>query len=250
VTYRIAIGLGAMALGAVILLTPCRAYSATGLYLSWDECAGSPAAHSDLSSSCMSDAGGHSLYCAFVLPQPIDSVIAVEIVVDVQLSQTVLPAWWQFDTGGCRVGSLTASSDFTTNTACSDFWLGEATEGVPLVYTATEPRGGQNQARIVVPIALPSGHFRSLNAAAEYYAARLIFSNARTSACSGCSVPACLVLNSILIGRTPSAGGNFVLDVPGPGAANWARWQGGAGADCAAVPVRTTTWGQLKSLYR
>jgi len=27
-------------------------------------------------------------------------------------------------------------------------------------------------------------------------------------------------------------------------------WQGGAGADCAAVPVRRTTWGAVKALYR
>jgi hypothetical protein len=249
VTRRIAIGM-AVAIGAAVLICPCRARSAAGLYLSWDECSNSSLAHSGLSSSCLTDAADQSLYCAFVLPQAIDSVIAVEIVVDIQLSEAVLPAWWQFDTGGCRNGSLTASSDFTSNTACTDFWLGEATEGVPLVYTTTEPRGGQNQARIVIPVALPSGHLRSLNAAEEYYAARLIFHGSRTSSCPGCLAPACLVLNSILIGRTPSAGGNLVLDAPGPGEANWARWQGGAGANCMAVPVRTTTWGQLKSLYR
>jgi hypothetical protein len=27
-------------------------------------------------------------------------------------------------------------------------------------------------------------------------------------------------------------------------------WQGGAGADCAAVPTRRTTWAAVKALYR
>ena len=59
------------------------------------------------------------------------------------------------------------------------------------------------------------------------------------------------MLNSIIIGRQDgSPGGNFFLQTPGPGEANWARWQGGGGANCAAVPVRNRAWGQLKGLYR
>jgi hypothetical protein len=64
-------------------------------------------------------------------------------------------------------------------------------------------------------------------------------------------VPACLVLNSILVRRSPGAvGGDSFVSTPGPGDANRATWQG-TGADCSAVPVRRqSTWGAVKSLYR
>ena len=40
------------------------------------------------------------------------------------------------------------------------------------------------------------------------------------------------------------------LETPGPSGANRATWAGGSGADCSAVPVRSSSWGRLKSLYR
>jgi hypothetical protein len=30
---------------------------------------------------------------------------------------------------------------------------------------------------------------------------------------------------------------------------DWARWQGN-GADCALVPVKNKTWGEVKAMYR
>jgi hypothetical protein len=87
-----------------------------------------------------------------------------------------------------------------------------------------------------------------------YYAARLTVRHTKTvgdMACSGCLDGACLVLNSILVGRLAgSSGGDYTLQTAGSGDANWARWQGGGGANCAAVPVRNRAWGQLKGLYR
>ena len=69
--------------------------------------------------------------------------------------------------------------------------------------------------------------------------------------CGGCAGSACLVLNGMWIRRQPGAvGGDVLLSEPGTGQANWATWQGGTGADCAAVPVRAVTWGRLKGLYR
>jgi len=35
-----------------------------------------------------------------------------------------------------------------------------------------------------------------------------------------------------------------------PAAPSTMTWQGGAGANCNTVPVRNTTWGQIKSFYR
>jgi hypothetical protein len=59
------------------------------------------------------------------------------------------------------------------------------------------------------------------------------------------------VFNGMWLRRQPGAvGGDVQLSAPGLGEANWATWQGGAEATCAAVPVRAVTWGRLKGLYR
>ncbi len=220
-----------------------------GVYLTWNDCARSSSASADFGAPCSSD-GDQSLYCAFMLAQPLYSVVAVEIVVDVQHSDTVLPPWWQFGPGGCREGSLSARADFQGNSTCADFWHGQATLNGLSGYFVNEPRGGMNQARIRMAFAVLPALHQSLSADTMYYAARVVFGNDRTGSCPGCQAPACLVLNSILIGRLPGApGGDLVLDQPGAQGSNQATWHG-QGADCAAVPVKAHTWGALKSLYR
>src|SRR5262249_13884758 len=121
---------------------------------------------------------------------------------------------------------------------------------LPYTYTVGAPRGQLNQARLFLSAALPSAIQRALDGTTMYYCVRIVVSNTHTSICPGCTGPACLVLNSILIGPRPGArGGDLLLQVPGPGGANHATWQG-TGADCLAVPARALSWGRLKSLYR
>jgi hypothetical protein len=244
------LGIARRAISILLLIVPTCALGAEGIYLTWNDCALGGRAAPNISSAC-TDAGAETLYCAFTLPQALDSVIAVEVVVDIQHSASTMPAWWQLGPGGCRDLVLDPSAVFSGSSSCVDFWQGDATsDPLPFVYTIGSPHGQQNQARLVISAALPSSLQRSLNATDMYYAARIIVPNLRSSSCSGCSGSACLVLNSILIGRRPGAvGGDRFLQVPGAGGANHATWQG-AGADCSAVPVRRVSWGTLKSLYR
>jgi hypothetical protein len=224
-----------------------------GLFLSWGDCALGTSSQ-DRSYACDTNAGDQKLFCAFRMPFAADSVLGLELVVDVQHSSTSMPAWWMFSPGGCRAGTLRPAFDFTGRSSCHDFFLGNATGGLQ-GYTVGQPRGSANQARIQMAAAmLPSFGYATLNATDMYYAAILPIPNDYTvggAACSGCASPACLVLNSILVRRQPgTAGGDIYLTAPGPDGANFATWQGGAGADCASVPVRSVTWGQIKGLYR
>jgi hypothetical protein len=234
---------------------PSALCAAEGLYLTWNDCAPGAGATRDRSSDCASETGQQDLYCAFGVPAAVDSVLGMELVVDVQSAATVLPNWWRFDTGGCRVGNLRAGFVFPSPSPCGDFLNGNAAGGLQGYYL-NEPRGGTGQARIKVAASLlesVSG-YASLGAEGMYFAARLTLTNTRTigtGSCTGCPQPVCLVLNSIVVLRQPgAAGGDLFLSEPGPGQANWATWQGGLGADCVAVPVRAVTWGRIKSLYR
>jgi hypothetical protein len=80
----------------------------------------------------------------------------------------------------------------------------------------------------------------------------LILVNSSTvdpGACAGCTVPVCIVLNSITL-RNLSFQELASLSAPVTPGSNFATWQGGTGANCSAVPAKKTTWGAVKSLYR
>lgn len=236
---------------------PASLPAAEGIRLTWNDCYLGQTADSNRDFDCSSNAGQSELFCAFTMPQAADKVVAIEIVVDIQHAAEALPDWWRFDVGGCREGlELSAAADFPGRTACLNMWQGAVTPAIAQVqgYIPTEPRGAASQARIKVAASVLPEDAVSVDGTSPYYAARIILRHTKTvgdPSCPGCQGAACLVLNSILIGRLPgSPGGDYLLQVPGALDANWARWQGGAGANCAAVPVRNRAWGQLKGLYR
>ena len=227
---------------------PARAQE--GLWLAWGACAMDPAGSRDQAFDCASNDGRQALYAAFALAQPLDSVLAVEVVVDLQVAGGALPDWWQIGSVGCRGGALGADASFGGSPGCADPWVGGAVVSLPS-YTIGMPRGMPGQARIRVGVGVAANQPRALAAGTPYHAVRLLISDVRTDSCGGCATPACLVLNSVLVKRSPGAlGGDVLVIAPGPGDGNRATWQG-AGADCTAVPVRRrATWGAVKSLYR
>jgi hypothetical protein len=241
-------------LGVALVAAACLgaqgARAGDALYLNWNDCPGGLGSASNRVFGCGTDAGSERLIAAFSVAQPVDSVIGIEAVVDVQIGAEPLPPWWGFNAGGCRAGSLTAQQDFTRDSTCADPWNDA---GVALIqdYLPGEPRGGPGQARIKAVVAVPSTGLVRLEPGTVYYGVRLVISHLFSVACSGCSTPGCLVLNSIWLRRLPGApGGDVLLETPAPGGPNWARWQSAAQADCLAVPVHRVTWGRLKSFYR
>ena len=244
----------------LLLLAGCLAAgpaaSATeGLYLTWNDCALDPGASHDVTNTCDSDLGQKTLYCAFTVPALVDSVLGLQVVVDLQHSEASLPDWWRLEVAGCRAGELRADFNFPSQSGCGDTFQGLAVGGL-LGYYPAQPRGGANQAHILVAASrLPGYGYMRFEPDVMYHGARLTISNVGTVApqtvCAGCSGSACLVLNSVLIQRQPgAAGGDVFIGQPGPDDANFATWQGGSTAGCVAVPVRAVTWGRVKSLYR
>jgi hypothetical protein len=246
-----------LALG--IGLAPRTAHAGEGLYLTWNDCP-LGGGLGNLAFACDTDNGENDLYVAFTMPQAANNVVAVEIVIDMQHSSVALPDWWRLDPSGCRWDmtnpALAVAANFPGKSACQNMWQGAATPAIAQLadYIPGQPGGAPSQARIKVTASVLPPDARTLDGTSMYYAARIIIKNSRTvdtQACAGCDGAACLVLNSILIGRLAgSTGGDYFLQTPGASDANWARWQGGGGADCTSVPVRSRAWGQLKGLYR
>jgi hypothetical protein len=240
-----------VAITGLLVSFAALARAAEGSYLRWGDCPLGASASGVRGFSCDTDAGEQTLVCAFTSPQPIDSVLGVEIVVDLQHSDAVLPDWWHLEPAGCRDNALRADQTFGSS-ACSNIWAGAA--GGILDYAIGMPRGGANQARITFAFSVPSNQPRTVNAVDMYYAGRLVIGDQGTSTCLGCSEGACLVLNSIRVIRPPRPVGTPSADVlltePGAGNGNWAGWQTLTAGSCQAVPVRNATWGQIKALYR
>jgi hypothetical protein len=246
------VALGLAQCAGVLAGLPSAARAAEGLYLTWDACAFEPAASPVKVFACSTDSDTLQLHVGFTLGQPVDNVIGLEVVVDIQHESATLPDWWRLDAAGCRAGALRSDARFGAVAGCADPWAGEGVAGFPS-YTVTQPRGGANQARIKAGIGVLPSAPRSLAADTPYHAIRLVLIADKASgigACVGCDQKACMVLNSIWIKRTPGApGGDVFVSTPGPLEANWATWQG-AGANCSLVPVRRQTWGAVKSFYR
>ena len=222
------------------------------LRMAWDNCPLSGSAVPDKPFTCDTNLGAASLYCAFSLLQPVDQVVGLELVVDVQHSAPIMPDWWRLGPApDCRHDLLTANIDFSQTDACQDPGFAGA---LIQDYLITEPRGLPSQARIKAVAYLPSPQTISFGTDTTYDAVHIVLGYDRTvnvNVCAGCTQAACLVFNSVLIRRTKGApGGDLMITTPGPGTANWATWRSGSGANCLLVPVRRMTWGTVKSLYR
>lgn len=224
--------------------------AAEAIYLSWDGCRSGSQNQSNHNFACDQDGTAQELFVEFTMPQAADNVIAIEVVIDIQHASQTLPDWWRFDEGGCRVGKVTADVLFPAG--CVNMWQPNSDQviGGFADYVTSQPHGQPSQARLRVTLAVYTPYAVTLDASTMYAAARIVLHDDNTTGapvCAGCGEPACLVLNSILVGRIA---GSLLLEAPGSNNGNWVTWQGGSGANCAAVPVRKHTWGEIKSLYR
>jgi hypothetical protein len=250
-----------MLCGLLLALTASLASAAAGVNLRWTECFGDAGA-SNRNSTCASNTGSQAMMGSFELGADLGDVSGLEIVVDIATASPTLPAWWAFkNVGTCRQASLGMGSALSPNAAnCAD-WSNGAPAGGLAAYNIGIP--DPNTARIIGGIAeaLP---LSQLVAGQEYFGFSVAINNAKTvgtGACAGCSVPACIVLNSILCATPPVAGvPSRDTKVSGPTNgtdSNFCTWQGGAGVNTgrgtgcpSATPTHNTTWSSVKSLYR
>ncbi len=241
----------------IALSAASTAMAAAGISLAWTDCR-SDGGLSNKAFACASNVGTNVLVASYVAPAGVTGLSGNELVLDLISTTSPLPAWWLLkNTGSCRQTAL--STNFTapaTALNCVDYWVGQASGGVG-AYTQVAPAGGWSigagvmaqHARITIAIATPS--LAPLTAGTEYFSANIVVSNAKTvgtGACAGCTDPVCIVLNSINLTQAVGVG-DFAVSAPVSAGGNMVTWQG-TGADCSAVPVRNTTWGAVKSLYR
>ena len=227
-----------------------RLAAAQGLSIGWQDCrSGSGTGSPDATIGCTASINSLPLFPAVRLASPIDSIFAMELVIDVDVATDVLPPWWHMEAGGCRQNDWGA--DAAKPFGCSDAWAGAGVASVQGWIPGT-PGGSSRHARLLVAAGLSPGPapLASLQAGVSYSVCRVLLREENPSNCDGCTIPACLVFNSLLLRRLPgSSVEEIFLSDPETAASNMLTWQG-AGADCQSVPIRRRTWGAVKALYR
>ena len=253
----------------ILLAAASPAVAAPGIGLAWNQCFGEAGAVQNAAFACDTNTGSHRLEASFELSSPMSIVIGVEMVFDLASASPTLPSWWQlFYAGSCRPTSLAA--DFLPDPGdvqCTDWSVGLSAGGLGGYCTAANatPVGcglpGQplNTARIKGITAVASQFAQDLAGLHPYFAFGIRINHEKTvgdGACGGCTVPVCIVFNSINVVARNNVENRYLTAPQAPGA-NFVTWQGGGAPvvgtaiGCpAATAVRRSSWGEMKSLYR
>lgn len=201
--------------------------------------------------ACDTNTGNHDLVVSFAPPTDMPAVSQAFGIIDLCLGGVNLTPWWQYNSGSCRQGALSAlAEDVSGSLACADHWQGQASTTV--YYNAGY--SGWDSARIVVSVWMDEQFAPPVQAGTEYHAFTVRIGNESTvgaGACGGCTFPACIVLNELQIKQPAGTpGGDLILTNPIPGGNNYLMWQQSVPNCPFIVPVANRTWGQIKSLYR
>lgn len=234
--------------GALVVLGASVA-SAAGINLSWTDCGTFGAQNAVF--ACNSNSGSNSAVASFIAPTGINQFLGISAQIDITTDQAALPDWWKHGTGQCRgTTGLATNFDFTSNTNCVDFYVGSAAGG----FAYDVGFGTPNRARLRVQCAVPIDQAAAVSDVDETYAFKANFLRAKTTgtgACTGCNFPACIVLNEIQLFQPPEAANDPVITNPID--RQFITWQNpleGPPGCPASTPTKSTTWGQVKSLYR
>ena len=239
-----------LVLASCVLVFAAPAAGAGGFNLTWGTGCwrDNPATLSTF--ACDSNDGSVSFTVSFAPDKNLLNFGAIDAWLYLQSDSPELPDWWQLtDPGGCRQGSLSTSADVTaTPGGCADPWPGKpiSFQYVSWRTAAFPPSQPANRAQLRVYYAI-DGPGVALPSGVEYYGFTVTINFAKTvgaGACGGCSTPVTIVLNPMTLwARVPNTL-SYPLDN------QCLRWQAGGGTPCSATPTRSSTWGQIKGLYR
>ena len=220
-------------LGATFLVPDTA--SAQARRMGWGD---STYGHEGIAFDCNDPPAEATLVVSFV--SPVSDIIGVEAKVDMCTLPSDLPPWWRFDIpGSCREGLVEVSTDFSAGpTSFTRAWPGSTNSTLNVIYGYTWSTAMN---RFSILITNPSFVSTPLEIGREYYAFKLRFITPQ-GPCEGCAIPACFVLNSLVLthsGGAVETSPDYV----------WGMWQGDN--DCPFVVGSTpSTWGRLKAVYR
>jgi hypothetical protein len=228
------------------------------LEIAFDDCPGAPGALPQKVDACASNVGqAMSLVVSFVAPVDIPEFVALTAVIRVGRHNQPLPLWWGMVPGGCRQGMGHAEIGVSDVGVCADPWGGSPGFSSILFEEVPSTPSGSSFLQMTVEVGLGQADPLDLQTGVKYQLFTLSVPRTRSigpDACPGCCEGVCIIVDRIRLfsRRTP-----FRIDLSNTGTPAVAYWQGAAihtpgeciGVGCP-VPVRKSTWGDVKALYR
>jgi len=236
---------------------------AQGIDMTWDDCSGGTPSNSKVF-NCAANAN-YNLHFQFKLPTPLAAFVSATAFVDYQnATGTPLAPFWRFEGGGCQIAptvdGLIINDD---NTAAAvpagckvvaeggdkeDPWegIGSGTESIN-AYGVDFRRPG-NGYLVLLDYRTAGDGVPLLGAPQNYWLFRINFRTVNRAACAGCADPGILLFQRLSLESNDGAP-TINLDNADKLGTCVSVNNGSVGL-CPVVPVRNTSWGQLKSLYR
>jgi hypothetical protein len=226
---------------AIGWLTSASVAHGQAVGLSWDGCGSGV---SIKTFACDTNVGGETVVVSFVAPLNLPKVAKAEVQMAVCFENLVSLGWWEVQGFGvCRPGALTGAIA-PPDGDCAPIWDPAGGTTVQIIV----PRGVTGLGGFEFdPIASLSDSSRTLDMARgqRYELMRLRIDNAQTvgaGACGGCSIGASIVANSVWLYSTDGHG----YGTAGSTSISWQK-----PTNCIGfTPVRKSTWGAVKTLYR
>lgn len=262
-----------LALCAGMMLIASAAMAQGALHMTWNACPNTAGAAPSNTFSCDPLGGGeiYDLFGTFTLAASTPGVVAMDGIIDWLFPTSPdVPAFWQFQQGGCNETGLVLLDARPTVTAicasnnsialCASG--GGACDGVITAYglgSQVPALGAPNRARLLITLARSAASPVTLAAniaPAQHYAFDFQFYQDNAvggglNECAGCQAEAAATWNQAIFYNTAAAAGEEGIAVNLSSASPGSDANVGVNCTtCVAVGNEKKTWGQLKSLYR
>src|SRR5688572_25122240 len=226
--------------GALLALTAATA--AAQVNLSWDFCAENGVVLNK-TTTCASNSGGQTMVASWYPPAAATAVTAIEVYLDYQVNAATLGCWWTFAgtvPAGRSNGALVSAADGTDIHLCAGNYFRDNAGPSAGGWVQTAPARGAFRFAVAAAEALDPDDV-------EQFGISVRIQNAATvGSCTGCTTPACFVLNRVVVNQQ---GGNIEMTDTALG--QHVTWRSAGTLACpAATPTKKATWGSIKALYR
>lgn len=230
--------------------------------LAWDDCVfGGGTA--DKADACNSNTGSHKLVIGVQPHGLIENVNGAQGIIDIRTDAATLPDFWQFQAGGgARFGALTSDPNIGGSSppfGCANPWasVGNTSAAVSFTFPLAF---GTHSGRFSYVVAIPGLTTLDSSVSPEFNILAINISRAGTTTTSGCAMGACIALNQLRLTQPAEHAPDEFACL---GDRSFVTWQGGTSVLCPGslrtgqepscpgpTPVRTSTWGSVKGLYR
>lgn len=233
-----------------LALIPSAAFAAVDV--SWNSCVGTGTEASNKLFVCTGTANqNYDIHFQYKSPIDIPNFVAVTAYADIGPVGAPLSPFWHYETGGCNGNAIKgAAISGVEPQACADLGVLETWDGGLVGTFAIAAYGAdfQQAGRGHFILLGARGDAVPITAGVNMWAFFLRLNNRNRALCVGCTEQKVVVWQT---GRLESNDGSPAVDVSGADKlSDCVQINGAAAQLCGVVPTRSTSWGQIKSMYR